>query len=59
MNVVGSVMSEHAKVSTLEKVNVHLLKKDNEQKEQQVTQLLDSVAPVQEGNKGLNIDIQV
>jgi hypothetical protein len=59
MRVVGSVMTNHAKVSTLEKVNVHLLKTDNEQKEQQVMQLLESVAPVPEGNKGKHIDLHV
>lgn len=59
MSVVGSVMSNHAKVSTLEKVNVHLLKTDNEQKQQQMTQLLESVAPVPEGNKGKHIDVHV
>jgi len=59
MSVIGSVMTNHAKVSTLEKVNVHLLKTDNEQKEQQVMQLLASVVPVPEGNKGKHIDLHV
>ena len=36
MSVVGSVMSNHAKVSTLEKVNVHLMKSDQDQTEKMV-----------------------
>ena len=38
MSVVGSVMTQQAKVSTLEKVNTHLLKSNNEQLEQQTAQ---------------------
>lgn len=60
MNVVGSVLTEQTKVNTLEKVNVSLLKKANEQHEQQVAQLIDSVAPAKpEGSKGHNIDLSV
>tara|TARA_R110001583_G_scaffold53742_3_gene165374 strand:- start:103 stop:291 length:189 start_codon:yes stop_codon:yes gene_type:complete len=60
MSVVGSVMSHQAKVSTLEKVNTHLLKSNNEQLEQQAAQLLESVAPVtNEDGKGTSIDVHV
>ncbi|PKF61111.1 hypothetical protein CW745_12460 [Psychromonas sp. psych-6C06] len=60
MSVVGSVMSHQAKVNTLEKVNVHLMKTNNEQTEQQTMQLLQSVAPVESPDgKGKHIDIQV
>lgn len=60
MSVVGSVMSNQAKVSTLEKVNTHLLKTNNEQVEQQTKQLLDSVAPViSPDGKGKHINISV
>ena len=60
MKVVGSVMANHAKVSTLEKVNVHLMKSNNEQVEKQTMQLLDSVAPVSSPDgKGTRINISV
>ncbi len=60
INVVGSVMSNHAKVSTLEKVNVHLQKSSQEQVEQQTMQLLESVAPVvSPDGKGKHIDVTV
>ncbi|MCP5079747.1 MAG: hypothetical protein GY951_17050 [Psychromonas sp.] len=60
MSVVGSVMSNHAKVSTLEKVNVHLMKTNNEQTEKQTMQLVESVAPVASPDgKGKHIDITV
>ena len=59
MSVVGSVLTEQTKISTLEKVNVNLLKKANEQAEQQATQLLNSIAPMPEGNKGHNVDTHV
>lgn len=62
MSVVGGVLSEQAKVNTLEKVNVSLLKTKNEQAEQQAAEILASVAPVApstEGNKGQNINIAV
>jgi len=60
MSVVGSVMTQQAKVSTLEKVNTHLLKTNNEQAEQQTAQLLESVAPVSnEDGKGASIDVHV
>lgn len=60
MSVVGSVMTNQAKVSTLEKVNTHLLKSNNDQIEQQTKQLLDSVAPVKSPDgKGKFIDVQV
>jgi len=60
MSVVGSVMSSQAKVSTLEAVNVSLLKTTNEQAEQQAVQLLESVAPVESTDgKGKHIDIRV
>lgn len=59
MSVVGGVMNQQTKINTLEKVNVSLLKTANKQAEQQTTQLLDSVAPIPEGNKGRNIDISV
>lgn len=59
MNVVGSVLTEQTRVNTLEKVNIHLLKKSNQQAEQQTQQILESVAPKPEGNKGHNVDITV
>jgi len=60
MSVVGSVLSNQAKVSTLETVNVSLLKTANEQAEQQAVQLLESVSPVVSSDgKGQHIDIQV
>ena len=62
MSVVGGVLSEQAKVSTLEKVNVSLLKTKNDQAEQQAAEILASVAPVApspEGNKGQNVNIAV
>lgn len=59
MTIVGGVMSHQAKVSTLEKVNVSLLKTINNQAEQQATKLLESIAPMPDGNKGKNINITV
>jgi hypothetical protein len=60
MSVVGSVMSNHAKVSTLEKVNVELMKSDQDQTEKQTMQLLESVAPVASSDgKGQHINIKV
>lgn len=59
MNVVGNVLTEQTRVNTLEKVNIHLLKQANQQAEQQTQQILQSVAPKPEGNKGHNIDISV
>jgi len=60
MSVVGSVMSNHAKVSTLEKVNVHFMKSDQDQTEIQTMQLLESVAPVASSDgKGQHINIKV
>ena len=62
MSVVGGVMSHQAKVNTLEKVNVSLMKTANNQAEQQATKLLESVAPVapsSDGNKGQNVNISV
>ena len=60
MSIVGGVMSEQAKVSTLEKVNVSLLKTANNQAEQQAAQLLESVAiATPEGSKGHNVDVSV
>lgn len=61
MSIVGGVMSEQAKVSTLEKVNVSLLKTANNQAEQQAAQLLQSIAPATapEGSKGHNVDVSV
>ncbi len=62
MSVVGGVMSNQAKVNTLEKVNVSLLKTANNQAEQQAAQLLESVAPVAptpDGSKGQHINISV
>lgn len=59
MSVVGSVLTEQTKISTLEKVNVSLLKKNNDQAEQQVSQLLDSIPAMPEGSKGQNIDTHV
>lgn len=56
MNVVGSVLTEQTKTNTLEKVNVSLLKKTNEQAEQQINQLIESIPPLPEGNKGHKID---
>lgn len=62
MSIVGNVMHQQTKIDTLEKVNISLLKTNNEQTEKQVKQLLDSVAvapasPI--GNTGKNINIQV
>ncbi|MCG6201469.1 hypothetical protein [Psychromonas antarctica] len=61
MSIVGGVLSDQAKISTLEKVNVSLLKTANTQAEQQATQLLDSIAPVavSDGNKGKHINVSV
>jgi len=59
MSVVGGVLSHQAKINTLEKVNVILLKTANDQAEQQAAQLIESVAPVAEGNKGQNVNISV
>lgn len=60
MSIVGGVLSEQAKVSTLEKVNVSLLKTANNQAEQQAAQLLESVVPATpEGSKGHNVDVSV
>lgn len=59
MSVVGNVLTEQTKISTLEKVNVSLLKKNNDQAEQQVSQLLDSIPAMPEGSKGNNIDTHV
>lgn len=62
MSVVGGVMREQAKISTLEKVNVSLLKTTNDQAEQQAAKLLESITPVvpsAEGNKGQNVNIAV
>lgn len=59
MSVVGTVLTEQTKINTLEKVNVGLLKKTNEQAEQQATQLLNSIAPMPEGNKGHSVDTHV
>lgn len=56
MSVVGSVLTEQTQTNTLEKVNVSLLKKSTDQVDQQVTQLLDSIPPMPEGNKGHHID---
>lgn len=60
MSIVGGVLSEQAKITTLEKVNISLLKTANNQAEQQAMQLLESVAPATpEGSKGHNIDVSV
>ncbi|MDA7745742.1 hypothetical protein N8878_00225 [Psychromonas sp.] len=59
MNVVGSVLTEQTKINTLEKVNVSLLKESNKQAEQKAAQLIDSIPPMPEGNKGKNIDTHV
>ena len=60
MSIVAGVLSEQAKVSTLEKVNVSLLKTANNQAEQQAAQLLESVVPATpEGSKGHNVDVSV
>lgn len=61
MSVVAGVMREHAKVDTLEKVNVSLMKTTQEQAELQATKLIESVAPLPapEGGKGHSIDLSV
>lgn len=59
MNVVGDVLRHQAKTSTLEKVNISLLKTANDQAEQQAAKIIESVAPRPEGNKGHNINISV
>lgn len=59
---VGQMMNQQAKIDTLEKVNVSLIKDTNDQAEQQAAQLLESVAPnttIVEGNKGKNINLSV
>ena len=59
---VGQMMNQQAKIETLEKVNVSLIKDTNDQARQQTTQLLESVAPttsIVEGNKGKNINVSV
>ncbi|WP_019614374.1 MULTISPECIES: hypothetical protein [Psychromonas] len=59
MSVVGGVMTQQAKISTLEKVNVSLLKTANKQAEEQTVKLLESVKPAPVGNLGKHIDIEV
>ena len=59
MSVLGSVLTEQTKTNTLEKVNISLLKKTNDQNELQATQLLESIPPMPEGSKGHNIDTTV
>lgn len=59
MAVLGSVLTEQTKVNTLDKVNINLLKKTNDQAELQATQLLASIPAMPEGNKGNNIDTMV
>jgi len=56
INIVASVLTEQTKINTLDKVNVNLLKKSNEQAEQLVSQLIDSIPAIAEGNKGNNVD---
>ena len=62
ISAIGQAINQQAKVDTLEKVNVSLLKSSTDQAEQQATQLLESVAPdtsIIEGNKGKNINTAV
>lgn len=59
MSVVGSVLTEQSRINTLEKVNVSLLKKGNEQAEQHAAQLINSIPVMPEGSKGHNIDTHV
>jgi hypothetical protein len=59
MAVLGSVLTEQTKVNTLDKVNINLLKKTNDQAELQATQLLESIPPMPEGSKGNNVDTMV
>ena len=59
LGVIGQAMNQQAKIDTLDKVNVSLLKTSNDQAEQQTMQLLESVAidtSSSEGNKGKNIN---
>ena len=59
MAVLGSVLTEQTKVDTLDKVNINLLKKTNDQAELQATQLLESIPAMPEGSKGHNVDMMV
>jgi len=58
LQAVGQAMNQQAKVNTLDKVNVSLVKTSNDQAEQQTMALLESVAPA-EGNKGQNVNTAV
>jgi hypothetical protein len=59
MTVLGSVLTEQTKVNTLDKVNISLFKKTNDQAELQAAQLLESIPAMPEGSKGHNIDAMV
>lgn len=62
LSVVGQVMEQRATLDTLDKVNVSLLKKTNEQAQSQAIQLLESVVPdttISEGSKGSQINTAV
>ncbi len=62
LSSVGGAMAVQAQVNTLEQVNVSLIKTANNQAEQQVSQLLQSVsptAPVSDGSLGQHVDIYV
>lgn len=59
IRALGRVLSEQTKIETLDLVNMNLLKKNIEQTEQQAKQILESIPPMPEGNKGNKIDVTV
>ena len=59
IRALGSVLSEQTKIETLDLVNMNLLKKNIEQTEQQAKQILESIPPMPEGNKGNKIYVTV
>ncbi len=52
LSSVGAAMASQAKINTLEKVNVSLIKTANNQAVQHTAQLLESVAPVASNSSG-------
>ncbi|WP_028865501.1 putative motility protein [Psychromonas aquimarina] len=62
LSSVGGAMGVQAQVNTLEQVNMSLIKTANNQAEQQVSQLLQSVSPTtstSDDSRGQHVDIYV
>ncbi len=63
LSSVGAALTAETQRQTLETVNVSLLKQSQEQQEQTVGKLLESVSPVQasspESSLGQHVDIRV